>query len=204
MPGCHVASARLRLVLDGVWIGRRAGIRSQGHTLRFYIRPHFVKWPPVGRRLPWCRPPLRALTGPQNRPYAKCSWLERARRSSALPRPLRVLRAVTRHPLGVLAPGFQSGASRRVSGQWPAAMHLVCAPPTPRASPATRALAPRGLARPPPRGSLQNRAVEQGGGRASIRAAALLPERRSQKSAYIRRYIVKRQSGKEQSLLPIG
>ena len=53
----------------------------------------------------------------------------------------------------VVALWHRSGASRRVSGQWPAASYVVCAPPAPMASP-LRGIGPALAARPPPRGSL--------------------------------------------------
>ena len=54
--------------------------------------------------------------------------------------------------VAVVAPWHWSGASRRVSGQWPAASHLYV-PRPPVASP-LRGIGPALGARPPPRGSL--------------------------------------------------
>lgn len=131
----HAGGARspgsLRIVPGWGWIGRRAGIHSAGHTLRFYILPHCPQCRPVARKLPWWPSPLRALrvkatANMQSAP--RCSGRVSHRR---YPSPLRVLRADVCRPWGVRASGFQSGASRGVSGQWPAAMRLVCAPPTP-------------------------------------------------------------------------
>jgi len=69
-------------------------------------------------------------SGEGNRRYAKLPSLERShsrRRSPVSSCPTRRrLRAL----VVVAASGHQSGASRWVSGQWPAASHVVCAPPT--------------------------------------------------------------------------
>ena len=45
---CH---GSLRIVAGAGFDGGD-GIRSFGHTLRFYIRPHCVKWSPVSRAAP--------------------------------------------------------------------------------------------------------------------------------------------------------
>ena len=106
---------------------------------------------------------LRALTGLQNRPYAK--WPELGAGESAVGAPRSHSRPTRRRLhalLAVVAPWHQSGASRSVlvSGLRPV---MLCVPP-----PAHRGLAaarhwPRApVARPPPEGgSLNRRAILQ-------------------------------------------
>ena len=157
-----IVSTRWRIVLDQPSPAARPGPvfvavvahARYGHPLRFYIRPHCPQCPPVGRTLPVCRPPLRALSGDCNRPYAKWPSLESVAQSPALPG-----RLVAPYAPPSACPCSCRGTVALVrrfaqrSGQWPTARHVVCAPPTlwPRRC---AALALRWSARPPPRGSL--------------------------------------------------
>ncbi len=111
-----------------------------------------MKWPPVSRQLLLWQPPLRALAGLQNPPYAKyLRWSGRtavgAPRSH--PRPTRRQLA----PLWVLwrcGIGQALRAVLLVSGLRPG---MLCLPRPPVASP-LRGIGPALGARPPPRGSL--------------------------------------------------
>lgn len=104
-----------------------------GHTLRFYIRPHFAKRPPVATlKLRFVPVAAARPTGSQKRPYAK--WPTLGPGASTVgacrshPRP-------TRRRLGTLfagvAPWHQSVRYAQFSSQWPAASHRVSAPPAP-------------------------------------------------------------------------
>jgi hypothetical protein len=96
-----------------------------------------------------------ALTGLQNRRYAKLPTLKRLP-DACTSRSPRALRAAVCRPYGVLAPWHWSGAARCVVGQWPAASHVVCAPAHPCASP-LRGISPaRRSARLPPKGRPQS------------------------------------------------
>lgn len=79
-----VATARLRIVA-----GRRifvpGGIHSFGHTLRFYIRPHCVKCPPVSRAAPLVPAIASRPAGLRSRHYAKWPTLVRTCQPPALP-----------------------------------------------------------------------------------------------------------------------
>ncbi len=94
-----------------------------------YITPHCPQCPPVSRKLLLWRPPLRALRVKATGLMQNClRWS--GRQPPALP--------------GRFAPYVQSSVALLVCGhlgisqalraggfgQWPAAMHLVCAPPT--------------------------------------------------------------------------
>jgi hypothetical protein len=126
-----------------------------GHPLRFYITPHFRKCSAVV--------PLKLHLVPRTalRPFGfpkqalcKVAFAGGGRTAVGASRSLaRPTRRRLRALVGVPAPGHWSGAARCAVGQWPAASHLVCAPPTlwPRRC---AALALRWSARPPPRGSL--------------------------------------------------
>jgi len=58
---------------------------SFGHTLRFYIRPHCVKWSPVSREAPLVSSTASRPAGLRSRHYAKWPTLVRACQPSALP-----------------------------------------------------------------------------------------------------------------------
>ena len=89
-------------------IGRRAGIRSAGHPLRFYIRPHFAKWPPVAA----LKLRLVSSTAARPRGFTKQALCKVSFAGSG----------------GGVAPGHQSGAARTVgvSGLRPC---ILCGPP---------------------------------------------------------------------------
>jgi hypothetical protein len=75
--------------------------------------------------------------------------------SRSLVRPTRRrLRAL----VAFVAPWHWSGAARCVAGQWPAAIHVVCAPAHPCASPLRGISSARLSARPPPVGAPSDRA----------------------------------------------
>jgi hypothetical protein len=77
------------------------------------------------------------------------------RRFPVVSRPTRRrLRAL----VAVVSPWHQSGAARCVAGQWPAAIHVVCAPAHPCASPLRGISSARLSARPPPVGAPSDRA----------------------------------------------
>lgn len=113
-------------------IGRRAGIRSAGHPLRFYIRPHFAKWPPVAAlKLHLMSPTAARPRGFTKQALCKVSFAGAG---------------------GGVAAGYQSGAARKAI-QWPAAMYLVCAPAHPAGASPLRGIGPaRRLPVRPPRG----------------------------------------------------
>ena len=95
-------------------------------------------------------------SGLQKRRYAKLPTLKRARQPPALPSRFASYVQSPVRPSGVLASGYQSGATRMivVSGF---AVYLVFAPAHPWGSLASQ-LRPRGLPVRPPRGIPQNRA----------------------------------------------
>lgn len=102
-----------------------------GHTLRFYITPHFAKCAPAAAlKLRLWLPPLRALTGLQNGRYAKWPSLG----------------------FGTPAPGHHSGATRcaLASGLRPAP---TCEPPPTLLPCCFAASATRRTAHPPPEGA---------------------------------------------------
>ena len=94
-------------------------------AVRMSKNRHYVKWPPSGM-------------GSHSRRRFPVAFAPYAPQAGSL----------------VVAPWHWSGALRKVFGQWPAASHVVCAPPTPEASLASR-LRPCALYPSPPRGSLR-------------------------------------------------
>ncbi len=150
---CAGAQRWYRLACASCWVSRslRLGLAARmfvavvAHArygthfvaLRVYIGCYFVKWPPVSRRLLLWQPPLRALAGLQNPPYAKClRWVRsHSRRRST------VAFAPYAPPVGsllvVVAPWHWLGASRciLVSGLRPV---MVCVPARPRGLAAAR------------------------------------------------------------------
>ena len=121
-----------------------------------YITPHCPQCQPVSRKLLLCPAPHRALRVKATGVMQNClRWIRsHSRRRSP------VAFAPYAPPPGtlvvVVAPWHRSGAARGVSGQWPPASRVVCAPPTLGASP-LRGIGPARSARPPPRGSLSPR-----------------------------------------------
>ncbi len=156
--GADMVSARLRIVLDQPSPAARLGCCVRGscgvRPLRqSYITPHCPQCQPVSRWLLLWQPPLRALRVKATGRYAKLPSLDTVTQPSALPGRIRALRATVWLPCGGCGTVASVRRFAQRSGQWPAASHLVCAPPTlgPRRC---AALALRWSARPPPRGSL--------------------------------------------------
>ena len=133
----------------------RLGVRGScgARPLRqSYITPHCPQCPPVSRKLLLWQPPLRALRVKATGRYAKLPTLERPHSRRRSPFASRPTRRRLRALWVVVAPGHQSGAARRVSGQWPAASHVVCAPAHPWGPAASRLWPRAGLPVRPPRG----------------------------------------------------
>ena len=114
-------------------IGRRAGIRSAGHPLRFYIRPHFAKWPPVAAlKLRLMSPTAARPRGFTKQALCKVSFAGAG---------------------GGVAPGHQPGAARTVGVSGLRPCILCVPPPTPPGPRRCAAWAPaRRLPVRPPRG----------------------------------------------------
>ena len=147
-------SRRLRLGLDAALFGAPVAHARYGHPLRFYITPHCPQCPPVAA-LKLRLVPVTASrpSGEGNRRYAKWPSLESVAQPSALPGRWNAPRAAVCAPLWLswhLGIGQALRAVWLVSGLRP--VILCVPPPTLRASPASRALAPRGLPVRPPRG----------------------------------------------------
>ena len=112
---CAVAQLPCRLALHRAGTAAACGSAWQpslvahvaharyGHPLRFYIRPHFVKRPPVATlKLRLVPAAATRPTGLQNRPYAKWPSLESGRVSR---RRFPVAARPTRRRLGTLIAG---------------------------------------------------------------------------------------------------
>ena len=107
--GAAVVSARYRIVLERpAPAARRRAVAfaalvvhaRYGHPLRFYIRPHFVKRPPVATlKLRFVPAAAARPAGSQNRPYVKWPSLGPGASAIGACRSLRVLRAVAWAPL---------------------------------------------------------------------------------------------------------
>ena len=147
-------SHRLRLGLDAVLFGAVAAHARYGHPLRFYITPHFEKCSPVVlRKLHLVSPTASRPYGFPKQALCKVAFAGVGRRAVGASRSLaRPTRRRLRALVAVVAPWHWSGAARfvLVSGLRP--VILCVPPPTLRALPASRALAPRGLPVRPPRG----------------------------------------------------
>jgi hypothetical protein len=124
-PGC----TRLSL---GV---RRAVVHCGcGHPLRFYIRPHFVKWSPVAA----LKLRLMSPTAARPRGFTKQALCKVSFAGSG----------------GGVAPGHQSGAARTVGVSGLRPCSLCVPPPAPPGPRRCAAWAPRApAARPPPKGA---------------------------------------------------
>ena len=140
------------------------GVRGScgiGPLRQSYITPHCPQCPPVSRRLLLWQPPLGALRVKATGRYAKLPSLDTVTQPSALPGRIRALRAAVWLPCG----GCGTVASvRRFAqrfGQWPAAIHVVCAPPTLWASP-LRGIGPALVCPSAPKGLPQPRALVVG------------------------------------------
>jgi len=107
-----------------------SGFARCGHPLRFYIRPYFVTWPPVGRVAPLVAAtasPLRVTkTALCKVAYAGSGRVSRWR-SPVAARPTRQRLS----PYGCAGAWASVRRCAHRSGQWPAARHGVSAPPTP-------------------------------------------------------------------------
>jgi hypothetical protein len=138
---CH---GSLRLAAGAGFDGG-GGIHSYGHTLRFYIRPHCMKYLASQSQAPLWPGTASRPAGLRSRPYAKWPALVRACQPSALPRAVPALRAANCRPRVVLALWLWSVASQvlLVSGLRPCILCLPRPPSGPRH--ASRALALRGL-----------------------------------------------------------
>jgi hypothetical protein len=166
---CH---GSLRIVA-GCWIGGGDGIHSCGHTLRFYIRPHCVKWSPVSRAAPLVSSTASRPAGLRSRHYAKWPPLVRACQLSALPRSVPALRAANCRPRVVLALWLWSVASQvfLVSGLRPC---ILCLPRPPWGLATLRGHWPCAVCPSAPRGLPQTRAGGRVGGMVHAGAARLL------------------------------
>ena len=135
-----MASARWRIVLDqpspAAWPGRSVRGSCGTRPLRqSYITPHCSQCPPVSRKLLLWRSPLRALRVKATGVMQNCLRLVRSHSRRRSPVAFAPYAPPSGSLVAVVAPWHQSGASRCASGQWPAASHVVCAPPTLWASP---------------------------------------------------------------------
>ena len=147
--GADVASARWRIVLDQPSPAARPGYRAVRDSCGTRpLRPpasllHNAALPSVPASR-YAKAPLGA--GHRFAPY----WVKA---TGVMQSGLRWSRSHSRRRFPVVGTPYAPPSARRVAGQWPAASHLVCAPPTlwPRRC---AALALRWSARPPPRGSL--------------------------------------------------
>ena len=133
--GADMVSARLRIVLDQPSPAARLGCCVRGscgvRPLRqSYITPHCPQCQPVSRWLLLWQPPLRALRVKATGRYAKLPSLDTVTQPSALPGRIRALRATVWLPCGGCGTVASVRRFAQRSGQWPAASHLVCAPPT--------------------------------------------------------------------------
>ena len=134
----------------------RLGVRGScgARPLRqSYITPHCPQCPPVAA-LKLRLVPVTASrpSGEGNRRYAKLPSLERSHSRRRFPVAFAPYAPPSGSLVAIVAPGHQSGAARSVSGQWPAASHVVCAPAHPWGPAASRLWPRAGLPVRPPRG----------------------------------------------------
>jgi hypothetical protein len=145
--GCGHGSLR---IVAGSRIYGCDGIHSFGHTLRFYIRPHCVKYPPVSRAAPLVSATASRPAGLRSRHYAKWPTLVRACQPSALPSRF----APSVHPTAALVLCWRSGISQLLCKCfWSAASPCILCLPPPTPGLACFAASPARSARPPPAGA---------------------------------------------------
>ncbi len=133
--GADMASARCRIVLDQPSPAARPGRHVRGscstRPLRQnYITPHCPQCQPVSRKLLLCLTPLRALRVKATGVMQNCLRWSRPHSRRRFP----VASAPYAPPSVRLCGNRGTWASVRrfaqCAGQWPAASHVVCAPPT--------------------------------------------------------------------------
>jgi hypothetical protein len=119
-----------------------------------YITPHCPQCPPVSRKLLLCPAPLRALRVKATGVMQNCLRWVRSHSRRRFPVAFAPYAPPSGSLVAVVAPWHRSGASRSVlvSGLRPVILCVPRPPCGPRH--ASRALALRWSARPPPRGSL--------------------------------------------------
>jgi hypothetical protein len=164
--GADMVSARLHIVLDQPSPAARPGCCVRGscgvRPLRqSYITPHCPQCPPVSRRLLLWQPPLRALRVKATGRYAKLPSPGTVAQPSALPGRVCALRAASWLPGGCRGAVALVRRFAQRSGQWPAAINVVCAPPTLWASP-LRGIGPALVCPSAPKGLPQPRALVAG------------------------------------------
>lgn len=163
-----------------------------------YITPHCMKYPASQSQAPLCPSTASRPAGLRSGMLCKIACAGAGASAAGAPRSVPALRAAACRPGGVRALWHMSGASRGCFGQWPAAMCVVCAPPTPRALPASRHR--RAGCASAPKGSLQCRAEGRvQGGQAGAARLLLLSSPAAHvgltKQSYIRPYIVTKEKG---------